>query len=187
MFFSIFCRKLFQVLQMRMDFLRKCHLKNLSMVLWGPRPLALLEGEEGESRLVIKSTQTKKQDIFSFFVITSLVDIVVKSYYFTYSTWNMQRPQVNSFYSNNLDQAVSPFGFAFTCLFWQETGSVCKQKQTLMNMDRKKTNSTIISSLGEKKNYIYWGGTQLQHLFGDIKSAISEAGLFKRKPGCSSL
>lgn len=125
--FSIFCKKLFQVLQMRMDFLRKCHLKNLSMVLWGPRPLAFLEGgEEGESRLIIKSTQ-KTRHFFILF-ITSLVDIVVKSYYFAYSTCNMQRPHVNSFYSNNLDEAVLPFGLAFTSLFWQETGSVCKQK-----------------------------------------------------------
>lgn len=49
-----------------------CHLKNLSMVLRGPRPLAFLEGgEEGESRLNHKINTNKKVIFFFFFNITS--------------------------------------------------------------------------------------------------------------------
>lgn len=33
----------------------------------------------------------------------------------------------------NQEMAVSPFSLAFTHLCWQETASVCKQKQTCVN------------------------------------------------------
>ena len=66
---SVSCRKPSQFLQMRVDH----HLKNLSMVLRGPRPLAFLEGgEEGESRLKVIKINTKKN-------MTSHFDVIVNS------------------------------------------------------------------------------------------------------------
>lgn len=64
------------------------------MVLRGPRPLAFFEGREGESHLNQK-IKTKRP----FLKIPSLVDTVVKSPNFTYSTQNIR---IISLFSKNL-------------------------------------------------------------------------------------
>lgn len=83
--------------------------------------MAFLDGgEEGESRL----------------------KVIKKNIYFTDSTWNIKRQHA----ATVCHQAASPFGFAFTCLHWQEAAPVCEQIDT--HEHRGKETTTEMASKG---------------------------------------
>lgn len=141
-----------------------CHLKNLSMVLRGLRPLAFLEGgEEGESRLNHKINTNKKVTFFcSFNIIIGHTSL----------------PSGHVIKQSHLLVLPLP-----ACVRKRWTLSANRNSH-IVNIEEKPTPLFLL--WGPKKK-IYWGKTQLQDLFGDIKSAISGAGLFRKRPGCSSL